>query len=108
MSKRELEEVTTIKRMKTVCTCDLCGRGGLCTVHECFICGRDICSECYIYMPDDEKMWHEYEHCCCKECWEAGNVHRNAMDVEEYKFRQMFESEIAEWKHDVIGDLYGN
>lgn len=103
MTTREIEEVTTVRRNKIVYICDRCGSEDLCSLETCFICGNDVCSKCRRYMPENKKMWHEYEHCCCNDCWDAGNAYRNAMDVEEYKFRKMFEKEILMWKKDAKG-----
>jgi len=100
MASREFEEVTTVKRKRILYTCDLCKRDELYTIQECFICGREVCGDCYIYMHDLKKMWHEYEHCCCKECWKAGSAHIDAMDKKEHEFVQMFRKEIADWKRE--------
>jgi len=104
MATREIEEITTIKRKNIVYICDICGSEDLCSLEICFICGRDVCSKCCRYMPENKKLWHEYEHCCCNECWDTGKDRRHIMDVAESIFRSMFEREIAMWKKDVEGD----
>ena len=103
MTQREVEEITTLKRKRILYTCDRCGKESVVSLQNCFICGKDVCVDCYRYLPDDSKMWHEYEHCCCNECWDAGKDRIAKMDASEDIFRQIFEREINSWKRDVIG-----
>ena len=101
MATREIEEVTTVRRKNLVYICDICGSEDECSLETCFICGRDICSKCSRYMPNNRMLWHDYEHCCCNVCWDAGKKRIAKMDAAENIFRRMFENEIFMWKKDV-------
>lgn len=103
MTTREIEEITTVKRKRFVYICDRCGAEDDCSLETCFICGKDVCSKCCRYIPENKKMWHEYEHCCCNVCWNKGKGRRVTMDTAEDNFRRMFENEIFMWKEDMKG-----
>lgn len=107
MATREVEETTTVKRKIIVYICDECGAEDFCSLETCFICGRDVCSKCCRYMPENKKLWHEYEHCCCNGCWDAGKDRIAKMDAAEELFRTLFENEIFMWKQDMKGHLHG-
>ena len=98
MAQRDVEISKTITRKKTVYTCDKCGEENYLGLEKCFICGGEFCRKCYVYMPDKSMWWHDYEHCCCKYCWNGGKSRREFLDAKEERFRESVKSNISLWK----------
>lgn len=98
MATKEVEEKTTLTRKTTVYICDICGDENCIGLQKCFICDREICSHCRVYMPDSKMWWHDYNYCCCSECWSIGEECRRYLDEKENNFREVVASEVDLWK----------
>ena len=103
MPVEEVEETVTIKRKRLVYTCDGCGRKTVVSLYKCFICGKEFCSDCYRYIPDDHKIWHGDNQWCCNSCWNIGKDSIEYLNGIEHGFKAMVEEELRGWKKLVSG-----
>ena len=101
MAIREIEEKTTLTRKRVMYTCDICGYESFLTLPKCFICGKDICDNCWVYMHDSGyKLWGD-NNWCCKGCWDAGKDWREYLDIVENDFNKTVEEQISDWKDSI-------
>lgn len=101
MTVREIEEKTTITRKRIRYTCDICGLESFLILPKCFICGKDICENCWVYMPDSGyKLW-EGNNWCCKDCWEAGKDWREYLYVLNDDFNRAIEEQMSDWRDSI-------
>ena len=101
MTVREIEEKTTITRKRIRYTCDICGLESFLILPKCFICGKDICENCWVYMPDfGYKLW-EGNNWCCKDCWEAGKDWREYLYVLNDDFNRAIEEQMSDWRDSI-------
>ena len=101
MTVREIEEKTTITRKRIRYTCDICGLESFRILPKCFICGKDICENCWVYMPDSGyKLW-EGNNWCCKGCWDAGKDWREHLYVLNDDFNRAIEEQMSDWRDSI-------
>ena len=101
MAIKEIEEVVTLKRKRTVYICDQCGKESCVSLHKCFICGVDICGDCGLFLVDRFRVWSNNASWCCKKCWKHGESRIRFLDAEEDKFMKIVDLEVGVWKKEV-------
>ena len=104
MPSRVVDETVSINRKKTIYTCDGCGGEGSVSLYKCFVCSKEFCPNCCMYMPDVHKIWHGNNTRCCKDCWDAGKDWREYLDDIEEEFLKMVKDEVDDWKESIVGD----
>jgi len=98
---REIEEKTTLTRKRIMYKCDICGYESFLALPKCFICGKDICANCCVYMPDSGYRFWSTANWCCKGCWDSGKDCIEYLYVLETDFNKAVEEQMSDWRDSI-------
>jgi len=91
---------------KCILMCDLCRReeSDKTWIYRCIICGKDVCSDCSIYVVDDPwTIMYDDTH-ICDVC--AKSDYMEQLSIIDVHYTNAVESIVRKWKAEIkkIGD----